>query len=147
MSRPELFFDSSALIAGIASRTGGARALLDYAEAGILTILVSEQVIAETERTIARKLPGYISVARQMIRSADVRVLRDPQPGDIAPYQGFIAHTADLPILVAAIKAQVGFLVTLNRRHFLDDPDVARKSNLRIGAPGDALAWLRAQIQ
>lgn len=147
MSRPELFFDSSALVAGIASRTGGARALLDYAEAGVVTILVSEQVIAETERTIARKLPDYVFVARQLIRSAGIRVLRDPQKIELEPYRDLIAHAADLPILVAAIKVHVGFLTTLNRRHFLDDPDVARRSNLRIGTPGDALMWLRTQIR
>lgn len=145
MSRPELFFDSSALIAGIASRTGGARALLDFGEAGVVTILASEQVIAETERAIARKLPGHVRVARELIRSAGVRILRDPQPVELEPYRDFIAHGADLPILVSAIKAQAGFLVTLNRRHFLDDPEVARKSKLRIGTPGDALAWVRTQ--
>ena len=37
-------------------------------------------------------------------------------------------------------------LVTLNRRHFIDDPEVARRSDLRIGTPGDALAWVRGEI-
>ena len=37
-------------------------------------------------------------------------------------------------------------LVTLNRRHFIDDPEVARHSDLRIGTPGDALAWVRGEI-
>lgn len=146
MSQPEIFLDSSALIAGIASRTGGARALLDFGEAGTVKILVSEQVITETEHAIARKLPGYVLIARQLIRSAGVSVLRDPPPAQLEHYQGYIMHEADLPILVAAITARVGFLVTLNRRHFLDDPEVARKSGLRIGTPGDALAWIRSQM-
>jgi hypothetical protein len=30
-----------------------------------------------------------------------------------------------------------------NQRHFIDDPSVAARSGLRIGAPGDALAWVR----
>ena len=33
-----------------------------------------------------------------------------------------------------------------NRKHFLDDPQVAASSGLRIGTPGDALAWVRARI-
>jgi hypothetical protein len=32
------------------------------------------------------------------------------------------SHTADAPILVAAAQAEVDYLVTLNRKHFLDDP-------------------------
>lgn len=146
MSRPELFFDTSALVAGIGSRTGGVRALLDFSETGLITVLVSEQVIAETERTVARKLPAYVSLARELIRTANIRIVRDPAQAQLLAYEGYVAHAADLPILVAAMQASVDFLVTLNRRHFIDDPAVARKSNLRIGTPGDALAWLRSQI-
>ncbi len=35
------------------------------------------------------------------------------------------------------------FLVTFNRRHFIDDPNVAVRLGLRIGTAGDALAWTR----
>jgi hypothetical protein len=38
---------------------------------------------------------------------------------------------------LAAMKANVDYLVTLNRRHFLDDPDVRERTGLRIGVPGD----------
>jgi hypothetical protein len=37
--------------------------------------------------------------------------------------------------------------VTLNRKHFLEDPNVARSSGLRIGTPGDAVAWVRASLR
>jgi hypothetical protein len=57
-----------------------------------------------------------------------------------------IAHERDVPILVAAIKIKTGYLVTLNRRHFIEDPEVARRSGLRIGTPGDALAWVRNEL-
>ena len=57
-----------------------------------------------------------------------------------------MADPADVPILLAVMHARVDFLVTLNRRHFLDDPQVARRSGLRIGTPGDALAWVRGQL-
>ena len=51
------------------------------------------------------------------------------------------------PILVAAALAEVDYLVTLNRKHFLDDPQVAVRSGLRIGAPGEVLAWVRREMQ
>lgn len=41
------------------------------------------------------------------------------------------------------MQANLDYLVTLNRAHFLDDPGVADRSGLRIGTPGAALAWLR----
>ncbi|MFN3762764.1 MAG: hypothetical protein ACK4WK_06130 [Anaerolineae bacterium] len=38
------------------------------------------------------------------------------------------------------------YLVTLDRRHFLDDPEVSRRSGLRIGTPGDFLTWFRVLL-
>jgi predicted nucleic acid-binding protein len=145
MPKAELFFDSSALVAGIASRAGGARALLNFAELGLVQVLISEQVLVETERVLARKLPAFLPEARQLIRAAQVRIVRDPTGEELAAYEGYISHAADLPILVAAIRYQASYLVTLNRRHFIEDPDVARRTGLRIGTPGDALQWLREQ--
>lgn len=48
--------------------------------------------------------------------------------------------------VLAAMQAKVDYLVTLNRKHFMDDPDVALQAGLRIGTPGDALRWVRRQI-
>ena len=55
-------------------------------------------------------------------------------------------HLADVPVLVAAMNARTDYLVTLNRRHFVDDPNVAARSGLRIGTPGDALVWVRGVL-
>ena len=143
MPGPKLFLDSSALFAGIASPDGAARVLLLLGEIGQVTLIASEQVIAETERAIARKLPRALNDLRQAILHSRVQIQPDPPPEMIGERLDWISHTADLPILLAAVQAQVDFLVTLNRKHFLDDAQVALRSGLRIGTPGDALAWVR----
>ncbi|MBM2810937.1 MAG: PINc protein [Chloroflexi bacterium] len=72
--------------------------------------------------------------------------MRDPLAADAEPHKMIIAHEPDVSIVVAAMQAKVDYLVTLNRRHFLDDLGVAQRSGLRIGAPMDALARVRGQI-
>jgi hypothetical protein len=52
----------------------------------------------------------------------------------------------DVPILLAAMQAKVDYLATHNRRHFLDDPKAAERSGLKIGTPGDVLAWIRENL-
>ena len=146
MSRTSLFLDSSALFAGIASSTGAARALLLLAEAGQITIVVSEQVVAETERALARKLPQALGYYREAIRAVGVRIVRNPPPEQIEAHQDIISHRADVPIVVAAMTADVGYLVTLNQRHFIDDPEVEERAGIAIGTPGDVLAWLRERL-
>lgn len=146
MREINLFLDSSALIAGIVSAKGAARALLLLAESGQISVTISEQVLAETERAIARKVPLALSDLRQAILASQAQIVRDPSPDVVSAYPSLISHPADVPIVLAAMQAKVDYLVTLNRKHFIDDPEVAQKSGLNIGTPGDALNWIRGQI-
>jgi len=143
MPDPHLFLDSSALFAGVVSAGGAARVLLLLAEAGLVRITISEQVVAETERALARKVPRALPAYREALRSTDVRIVRDPSAVEVEANRGLISHEADVPIVVAAMRAGVDYLATFNRRHFLDDPSLAARSGLRSGVPGDALAWVR----
>ena len=146
MSTINLFLDSSALFAGVVSASGAARALLMLAETGQLTVTISEQVVTETERAVARKAPRALQDLRETIFVSQAQIVRDPAPEVVKEHMQLIAHPADVPIVLAALEARVDFLVTLNRKHFIDDPGVSQKSGLRIGTPGDALAWVRAVI-
>ena len=143
MLRPELFLDSSALFAGVVSPDGAARVLLLMVEAGLVTVTVSEQVVAETERAVARRVPQALPYYREALRSTGLSIVRDPSPEEVEADQDIIARQADVPLVVAVMRADVDYLVTLNRQHFIDDSDVAVRSGLRIGAPGGALAWVR----
>jgi len=146
MPKVNLFLDSSALFAGIASATGAARVLLLLAESDHIIVTICEQVVTETERAIARKAPQALNDLRQAILASKARILRDPSLEDVMAHLNLISHPADVPILLAAMQAQVDYLVTLNRKHFMDDPDVAQQAGLRIGTPGEALNWVREQI-
>jgi predicted nucleic acid-binding protein len=146
MLRINLFMDSSALFAGVISASGAARALLLLAETERITLTISEQVVTETERAIARKIPAALNNLRQTILTSKVEIIRSPSLADVIAQLDIIAHPADIPIILAAMQARVDYLVTLNRVHFIDDPGVASKSGLRIGTPGDALSWVKKHL-
>jgi len=44
------------------------------------------------------------------------------------------------------MKAHVDYLATHNRKHFLDDPKVAERAGIKMGTPGDVLAWIRENL-
>ena len=138
-----IFLDSSALFAGVLSFKGAARALLVLSEMGQIELLISEQVIIETERSLARIIPAALPGFRQAVKDAAIKILKDPSAKAVAECFHMIRDRSDAPILAAAIKAKVDFLVTHDRKHFLDDARVVKRSGLRIGTPGEALAWLR----
>ena len=146
MKRPHIFLDSSALIAGVISETGAAHALLELAEEEYIDITISEFVILESERSIAIKSPQNILHLREVIVESLLNIIRDPSPKEIRDNLYLIGDPNDVPILLSAMKAKVDFLATHNRKHFLDDPKVSENSGLKIGTPGDTLAWVRDNL-
>jgi len=147
MSKIKVFLDSSAVIAGIISSTGAARVLLVMSENGQIETFISEQVIVESERSIARKVPHALPEFRQTLKDAGLKVVHKPTQEEIEENISLIADPDDVPILLAAMKAHVDYLATHNRKHFLDDPKVAEKSGLKIGTPGDVLTWIREKLK
>lgn len=143
---PVLFLDSSALFAGVLSGEGAARVLLRLSRERLVQLIVSEQVIAETERNLARKAPLALPYYRLALREAQLRIVKDPSAADVQRAGDLVGHPPDIPILLAAMHSRVDYLVTLNRRHFIDDPLVARRAGFMIGTPGDALSWVRARL-
>jgi hypothetical protein len=103
-------------------------------------------VVTETERAIARKVPRVLPYVRNAILISNAEIVNDPSPEEVRSGLFLIKDPTDVPILLAAIQAKVDYLVTLNRRHFIDDPEVAKLSSLNIGTPGDALVWVRNRL-
>lgn len=146
MPKFNIFLDSSALIAGAISESGAAHVLLNLGESQDIVLTVSELVIIETERAMAKKAPGNLNDLRSLIKSSNLRIVDNPSKEKVKANLYLINDPNDVPILLAAMKAKVDYLATHNRRHFLDDPKVAEISGLRIGTPGDVLAWLRENL-
>ena len=144
--KPRVFLDSSALIAGLASPRGASNVILTLAEAGLLALVISEEVLIEVERNLQAKLPRALPGYQRFLATCPLEKGAAPSAAEVAAARQII-HDADAPILAAAMALGVDYLVTFDRQHFLDDPEVARKSRLRIGTPGDFLAWFRTTLK
>lgn len=146
MSKIKVFLDSSAVMAGVISSAGAARVLLVMSENGQIETFISEQVIVESERSIAKKVPQALPEFRQTLKDANLKVVHNPTQEEIEENLSLIADPDDVPILLSAMKSHVDYLATHNRKHFLNDPKVAEKAGLKIGTPGDVLAWIRENL-
>ena len=134
---PRVFLDTSVLIAGLASATGASSTVLVLAEAGLVTLVASEQVFVEAERNLAAKLPRAIPEYRRLLESVPIERVPAPLSAEVAA-AALVIHGGDAPILAAAIAARVDALVTLDRKHFVSDGSVGRWSGLRIMTPGSS---------
>lgn len=143
MKKANIFLDSSALIAGIISEAGAAHALLQLGETEDIALKISEAVFQETIRSIARKSRENLEDVQKEIQRSNIQILSDPSHEEIRANLYLMDDPDDVPILLAAVQAGVDYLATHDHKHFLDDPKIAEQAGIRIGTPGDVLAWLR----
>ncbi len=146
MKKVSIFLDSSALIAGVISENGAAHVLLQLGETEDISLTISELVFNETTRSIGRKSPENLENVRKEIERARIVILQDPTYEEIQANLYLMDDPDDVPILLAAIKAKVDYLATHDHKHFLNDPKVAERAGIKIGTPGDVLAWIRESI-
>jgi predicted nucleic acid-binding protein len=116
--RWRVFLDTSALIAGAVSPTGAAREVLRLAEARLIELVVSRQVLTEADRNLAAKLPAFLEEYHLLLRHLDPVIVDDPAPEAVRE-AGHVIHRSDAPILAAAKQAAADYLVTWNTRDFL----------------------------
>ena len=146
MKKVSIFLDSSALIAGVISENGAAHVLLQLGETEDVSLKISELVFNEATRSIGRKSPENLENVQKEIEKARIVILQDPSHEEIQANLYLMEDPNDVPILLAAIKAKVDYLATHDHKHFLNDPKVAEKAGLKIGTPGDVLAWIRENL-
>jgi predicted nucleic acid-binding protein len=146
MKKVNIFLDSSALIAGIFSENGAAHVLLQLGETEDIRLTISEVVLNETKRSISRKSHENLEDVQKEIQKSRIRILQDPSYEEILANLYLMDDPDDVPILLAAMNAKVDYLATHDHKHFLDDPEVAERAGIKIGTPGDVLAWLREYL-
>lgn len=116
----KVFLDSSILVAASASKTGGSALILDYCKKGKIQGWVSKETIGEAEKNVNLKL-GQKEKTRFIyyLKFANLFLAEDPTIEEIVGAEEVI-FAKDAPILASAIKSKVDFLITLDRKHFLN---------------------------
>ena len=137
-AKPQVFIDADVLFAGAASPNehSASNLILRMGELTLIDVIASVQVLTEAERNLVDKIPKALP-AFQMLVSRSLKVVKDPDPNDLAEFAG-LANPADLPILVAAIREECSYLTTFNIRHYQPGhPSVA------VLKPGDLVLRIR----
>ncbi len=137
-----IFPDASVLIAGVASYTGASRALLILAELGLVTLVTCPYVLEEVRRNLALKLPEAEPYFDQLQASIPWEMVDDPHKDEVDQWMELVP-AKDAPVLAAAVSAAPSRFVTLDKVHFLDKPEVAKRSGLNICAPGQLMQEIR----
>lgn len=115
---PEVFLDSSVIIAATLSPIGGSFCLFQEAKLNRIKIYISHFIFTEVITVLQRKYPAKLSLFYELVREAPINFVKDPSSKLVATLTNFISPD-DAPILAAAIKSKPNFLITWDKKHFL----------------------------
>lgn len=106
-------------------------------------LIFSEDVLDEVERNLSRKQPARLMLFRRLLRVLTWLPGIEPTPNDVRSVAQYVV-AKDAPIIAAAMRSAVDYVVTYDRKHLLDKPEVAARSGLRIVTPDAVIAELDA---
>jgi predicted nucleic acid-binding protein len=110
----------------------------------LIQLVVSRQVLLETERNLRRKLPDGLPLVAEWLSCLSLKMVDDLLPERYMRWVSIIEEK-DAPILAAAVDAQVDYLVTLNTRDFT--PEVMNAAGLTILTPSQFIERVRDILQ
>ena len=135
MRKTRVFLDSSVIIAGLASASGGSHKVLALCELGLIDPFLSAEVQNEVLRNIKSKLPKAIDAFGRLLSSLPFTVVEVPEE-DIKRAE-LIINTHDALIMAAAIFGKVDWLLSLDK-HF-QAVKGREKLDFTIATPGEFL--------
>lgn len=139
----KVFIDSSVLIAACGSEFGASALVLQYAKEGRIKLFLSIEVIMEAKKNVLLKM-GKINVQRLafFLTTVPYTIARPLKKRDIQKCSQWI-NAKDVPVLTAAMKTQSDFLLTLDKKHFLQPTVINFAKNLRIVIPGEFIKFFK----
>ena len=140
-----LFLDASVLISAIISAKGASRELFNLAGRGLVELVTNRDAVIETERNLRNKAPETVPLFEAAMASAVITIYPHPTDENVKKANAYTV-TKDAPIVAGAIESEADYLVTFDRKHLINPPEVAEKSGLMIDTAGNVLQAVREKL-
>lgn len=138
----KVFLDANIFFAGARSPKGGSGFVLELAKRKKLEVVTVNQALLEAEQNILKKLGlQYLNRHYQNLLEikSKIQSIKFVTLADISRFRKVIP-TKDIPILLGAILSKSRILITLDRKHFLENAELKKlKLPFEIMNPGEFL--------
>jgi uncharacterized protein len=139
---PRIFIDSSVLFSAANSNRGHSRDLMVMGANGEITIVLSDYVLEETRRNLSQLRQPPLDALDEILDSVNMEIVRVHKQAvqDAAK----VIVLKDAPIIAAAKTAKVDMLVSLDKKHILNNPELENFIKASILTPAEAYQKLKA---
>lgn len=130
-----VFLDANVLIAAVLSPSGGSFRVCSESPERAFKLITSRYAYKEAYRNIQEKCPEFLDILVRF--SSSFHLVSDASERELIRLRNMIDFK-DLPILATALKARARALITLDRKHFLENKKLTENYPLlQILTPGD----------
>ena len=134
-----VLLDANVYFAGCASPKGASAFILELARKKEIQVVASRLILREAELNLRLKSTSEaVEIFHRLFKQTELQVIPSPDESTCARYEEII-HPKDVPVLAAAVAAKVDYIVTLDRRHFLNPLVLKEAQPIKILVPGDFL--------
>ncbi len=113
-----VFIDTSVILSASFSKLGASALILGYCRKNKIKGFISKYVLSE----IKRNIPRLDQLGKQRLNfyilQSNLDIVNNPSLDEMATFQEFI-NPKDAPVLAAAVKNKVSYLVTHNTKDFM----------------------------
>jgi putative PIN family toxin of toxin-antitoxin system len=110
-SRLRVFVDANILVAGTVWPRWPYE-VLQHALKADFKLVLSPYVLTEARRTLAARFPREMDRFEEFLIACDYETADNPTADAVAAHAGLVRDIADVPVVLAAIEAQVDCLVS-----------------------------------
>jgi predicted nucleic acid-binding protein len=138
---PRLFIDSSVLFSAANSARGHSRDLILMGARREIIILLSDFVLEETIRNLTQLKHPPLAELGKLLENSNIEIVEVNRPAVLEA--GKFIVMKDAPIIAAAKSAKADMLVSLDKKHILNRPELENYIKASILTPGEAYKTLR----
>jgi predicted nucleic acid-binding protein len=152
--RLRVFVDANILIRGVTFPRYPYE-ILRLAARHAIVLVVSPSVLADTRRYLSLLFPEHLPKLDGFLATALNETVADPTPEDVAGHRDLVRDFKDVPVVMAAARAGVDFLVSTDAD--LTDTDQSTEALRQLVAPGkvmkpgaflsDVVGWSHADLE
>lgn len=128
---PQVLVDSSVIISALNSPTGAPAHILELGRIKTLTLVIIPYIVAEVEDVLKRKFPLLASRWKNVQQEKIFHILSNPTVDELKQAASLTTDPNDVPIIAAGFVHRVDFLVTLDRKHFLNSQKLLQNKKFK----------------
>ena len=150
-ARLRVMLDANILVAGTAWPRWPHEVLLAGLR-GDYQLVLSPYVIKQARRVLSRRFAVHVDRLEELLYSADIELVPDPTPEEVARSSDLVRDETDVPVALAAIDAEVDYLISEDKDLTArDDTTVILRQKLTVLLSGTflrkVLGWTSKDLE